>query len=72
MGESELSFSQAVTVLHRRGYLVRFADGHYEITRAGDSTVQVVDRAGLILKAQALLQFDRAPVGDEQVSGEQL
>lgn len=56
---SELPFSQAVTILRRHGYAVRFVAGQYEITRVGDPIVQLVDRAGLILKAQALLQLDQ-------------
>ncbi len=52
--------------------MVRFAEGQYEITGAGDSTVQLVDRAGLILKAQALLAAHLAPAGGDQVSGEEL
>jgi hypothetical protein len=61
---NELTFSQAVTVLRRRSYVVRLAAGLYEITRADDPTVQLVDRVGLLAQAQALLQLD-------QVNGEQ-
>jgi hypothetical protein len=50
-----------------RGALRR---GQYEVTKADDPMMQRVDRAGLIAKAQALLQLDQAPAGDDQVSGE--
>ncbi len=45
--------------------MVCFADGHYEITRVGNLTVQLADRAGLIAKAQALLQLDQPAAGDQ-------
>lgn len=69
---SELSFSQAVTVLRRRGYAVRFVEGQYEITRADDPTVQLLDRAGLILKARMLLKLGQVPASDDKVSGEEV